>query len=61
MTYDKHSMFPRVSPLAGIKPKINRTVHPEQKPATLHQWARQLFRGEHPKPVSKSPNHSFEL
>ena len=61
MTYDRNNLFPQVSPLAGIKPKISRTVQPEQKPANINQWARSVFRNEHLKPIQKSPNHTFEL
>ena len=61
MTIDPKHMFPPVSPLAGNKPRIEKTVLPENRPRTAAEWYDKIFLKPQPAQPTKREHISFEL
>jgi hypothetical protein len=61
MTIDPKHMFPQVSPLAGNKPKVDRTVLPEDRPLTAAEWYQKIFVKPAPVAAAKREHLTFEL
>jgi hypothetical protein len=63
ITIDPKHMFPQVSPLAGNKPKVGRTVLPQDRPLTAGEWYDKIFLKPQPapEPTFRREHLSFEL